>query len=131
MNGRCVFMNKKSGGRNTNATAVDQFDLDGNYIKTWDCIMTAARAVGASPACISLCCRGKKYYSAGGYRWKYAKKQKEFLYLAVTNDKYELPIAVADSASELAKMLGLSVYTIYTGVCREAKNVRKIVKAEV
>lgn len=124
-------MNKKSGGRNTNATAVDQFDLDGNYIRTWDCIMTAARAVGASPACISLCCRGKKYYSAGGYRWKYAKKQKEFLYLAVTNDKYELPIAVADSASELAKMLGLSVYTIYTGVCREAKNVRKIVKVEV
>ena len=124
-------MNKKSGGRNTNATAVDQFDLDGNYIRTWDCIMTAARAVGASPACISLCCRGKKYYSAGGYKWKYAKKQKEFLYLAVTNDKYELPIAVADSASELAKMLGLSVYTIYTGVCREAKNVRKIVKVEV
>lgn len=124
-------MNKKSGGRNTNATAVDQFDLDGNYIRTWDCIMTAARATGASPASISLCCRGKKYYSAGGYKWKYAKKQKEFLYLAVTNDKYELPIAVADSASELAKMLGLSVYTIYTGVCREAKNVRKIVKVEV
>lgn len=124
-------MNKRTGGGNTNATAVDQFDLDGNYIKTWDCIMTAARAVGASPACISLCCRGKKYYSAGGYKWKYAKKQKEFLYLAVTNDKYELPIAVADSASELAKMLGLSVCTIYTGVCRDAKNVRKIVKVEV
>ena len=124
-------MNKKSGGRNTNATAVDQFDLDGNYIKTWDCIMTAARSTGASSTSISLCCRGKKYYSAGGYKWKYAKKQKEFLYLAVTNDKYELPIAVADSASELAKMLGLSVYTIYTGVCREAKNVRKIVKVEV
>lgn len=124
-------MNKKSGGGNTSAIAVDQFDLDGNYIKTWDCIMTASKAVGASPACISLCCRGKKYYSAGGYKWKYAKKQKEFLYLAVTNDKYELPIAVADSASELAKMLGLSVYTIYTGVCRESKNVRKIVKVEV
>lgn len=124
-------MNKKSGGGNTNATAVDQFDLDGNYIRTWDCIMTASKSTGASPTCISLCCRGKKYYSAGGYKWKYAKKQKEFLYLAVTNDKYELPIAVADSASELAKMLGLSVCTIYTGVFREAKNVRKIVKVEV
>lgn len=124
-------MNKKSGGESTNATAVDQFDLDGNYIRTWDCIMTAARDTRTSATSISLCCRGKKYYSAGGYKWKYAKKQKEFLYLAVTNDKYELPIAVADSASELAKMLGLSVYTIYTGVCREAKNVRKIVKVEV
>ena len=124
-------MNKKSGGRNTNATAVDQYDMDGNYIRTWDYIMTAARATAASPASISLCCRGKKCYSSGGYIWKYAKEQKEFLYLAVTNDKYELPIAVADSASELAKMLGLSVYTIYTGICREAKNARKIVKVEV
>lgn len=124
-------MNKRTGGGNTNATAVDQYDMDGNYIRTWDCIMTAARDTRTSATSISLCCRGKKYYSAGGYKWKYAKKQKEFLYLAVTNDKYELPIAVADSASELAKMLGLSVYTIYTGVCREAKNARKIVKVEV
>lgn len=124
-------MNKKSGGGNTSAIAVDQFDLDGNYIKTWDCIMTASKAVGASPACISLCCRGKKYYSAGGYKWKYAKKQKEFLYLAVTNDKYELPIAVADSASELAKMLGIERQTVFVNLCRPAKNKRKIVKVRI
>lgn len=124
-------MNKKSGGGNTSAIAVDQFDLDGNYIKTWDCIMTASKAVGASPACISLCCRGKKYYSAGGYKWKYAKKQKEFLYLAVTNDKYELPIAVADSASELAKMLGIERQTVYVNLCRSAKDKRKIVKVRI
>lgn len=124
-------MNKKSGGRNTNATAVDQFDLDGNYIRTWDCIMTAARDTRTSAASISLCCRGKKYYSAGGYRWKYAKKQKEFLYLAVTNDKYELPIAVADSASELAKILGIERQTVFVNLCRPAKNKRKILKIKV
>lgn len=28
------------------------------------------------------------------------------LYLCVTNDKYELPLAVADSVAELARMLG-------------------------
>lgn len=29
------------------------------------------------------------------------------IWLAVTPDKYELPIAVADTAAELSKMLGL------------------------
>lgn len=29
------------------------------------------------------------------------------LWLKVTNDKYELPLAVADTKKELAKMLGL------------------------
>ena len=124
-------MKDKIGGENHNATAVDQFDLDGNYIKTWDCIMTAARDTRTSATSISLCCRGKKYYSAGGYRWKYAKKQKEFLYLAVTNDKYELPIAVADSASELAKILGIERQTVFVNLCRPAKNKSKIVKVEV
>lgn len=30
------------------------------------------------------------------------------LYLAVTNDEYELPVAVADSKSELARMTGIA-----------------------
>lgn len=122
----------KSGSNSPNATAVNQYDINGNFIKSWGCITTAARAVGASPTSISLCCkRSKHYYSAGGYIWKYAKKQKEFLYLAVTNDKYELPIAVADSASELAKMLGIERQTVFVNLCRPAKSKRKIVKVEV
>ena len=34
------------------------------------------------------------------------------LWLAVTPDKYELPIAVADTAKELSIMLGLRSHTI-------------------
>ena len=34
------------------------------------------------------------------------------LWLAVTTDKYELPIAVADTAAELSRMLGLSDHQI-------------------
>ena len=30
------------------------------------------------------------------------------LYMAVTNDEYELPVAVADSKTELANMTGIS-----------------------
>lgn len=34
------------------------------------------------------------------------------LYMVVTQDKYELPYAWADSAWELAQMLGVTVYPI-------------------
>lgn len=37
----------------------------------------------------------------------------EYLWLAVTPDKYELPIAVADSAAELGRMLGTQGHLIY------------------
>lgn len=36
------------------------------------------------------------------------------VWIAVTHDKYELPYAVADSARELAQMLGISYKTIQT-----------------
>lgn len=41
------------------------------------------------------------------------------LYLKVTADKYELPVAVADSASELANMLGLrrdSMWAVFSKI---------------
>lgn len=47
------------------------------------------------------------------------------LYLMVTKDKYELPLCVADTVPELAKMVGTTTNTIYsmmghekTGKCR-------------
>ena len=39
-------------------------------------------------------------------------KNLKYLYIATTKDKYELPIAVADSVSELAKMLDMKPTTI-------------------
>jgi hypothetical protein len=39
---------------------------------------------------------------------------KNSLYMKVTLDEYELPLAVADTATELAKMLDIKVNTIYT-----------------
>ena len=35
------------------------------------------------------------------------------LYLMVTNDKYQLPVFVADSARELSRMSGVPANTIY------------------
>ena len=39
--------------------------------------------------------------------------KKMYLYVATTRDKYELPIAVADSSGELADMLGIPKKTVY------------------
>ncbi|MBQ0113293.1 MAG: hypothetical protein KBT03_09210 [Bacteroidales bacterium] len=50
---------------------------------------------------------------------------KKCLWLLVTTDKYELPLAVCDTAMELARIVGTSENTIYSAVCHFNKN-RKI-----
>ena len=60
-------------------------------------------------------------------------RKRKFLWMAVTADEYELPMAVADTANELADMLGLSrgsikstEYRKHGGICTG----RRIVKVE-
>ena len=43
------------------------------------------------------------------------------LYLEVTKDRYELPVAVADSAYELARMRGVNVTSILHAVSTRSK----------
>lgn len=45
------------------------------------------------------------------------KKKPKFLYMEVTRDKYELPVAVADSPAELGRMIGKSRKTISKEIC--------------
>lgn len=47
------------------------------------------------------------------------------VYMVVTQDKYELPIAWAESAWELARMLGVDATSILHAVGRCEKNPRK------
>lgn len=47
------------------------------------------------------------------------------LYMAVTQDKYELPYAWASSAWELAQMLGVTVYPIlHATVSKDKKPIK-------
>ena len=57
---------------NPNRKKVCQYDLDGNYIKTFDSIADAQRAVGIKSG-VRLCCQGK-IKQAGGYKWKFESK---------------------------------------------------------
>lgn len=49
-----------------------------------------------------------------------------FVYVKVTNDKYELPLAVADSERELARILHISVSAISHGVKKSRQGERSI-----
>ena len=41
------------------------------------------------------------------------------IYLCVTKDKYELPVAVADSPKELARLCGVSESAVSSGISHE------------
>ena len=76
-------MSKKSArGKNANATHILQYDLDGNFLKEWDCIADIVEFYGMSGhSYVSNCCernvgRTEKFCRAKGYIWKYANKPK-------------------------------------------------------
>ena len=49
---------------------VDQYDLKGNYINTWDSIKEASLKTGTLPCSISRCCSGK-LKTSNGFSWKF------------------------------------------------------------
>lgn len=51
---------------------INQYDLNGNYIKTWNSMGEIKRELGISHCTISDCCRGKQSTS-GGFIWKYCQ----------------------------------------------------------
>ena len=53
-----------------------------------------------------------------------------FVWMAVTKDKYELPIAAADTAKEFAEMIGRTPGTIRNAVSRSGKSIYKRVKID-
>lgn len=74
---------KSTRGKNRNATHILQYDLDGNFMKEWDCIADAAEFYGMkSHTSISNCChknvrKTEKYNTAKGFIWRYAEKPKK------------------------------------------------------
>jgi len=45
----------------------------------------------------------------------------KYLWLKVTEDKYELPMVVADSLTELSEILGVSTHSISSSLLRHKK----------
>lgn len=53
--------------------AINQYDLQNNFIKKWDTLTEAANTLNISISGICACCRGQRRKS-GGYIWKYEKE---------------------------------------------------------
>ena len=46
-------------------------------------------------------------------------KLRKYIYMEVTKDKYEFPLAIADTARELAELRGVATRTVITGIFAE------------
>lgn len=54
--------------------SVNQYNLDGNFIKTWESAKIAAKELNIKYQLIGRCCRNDKYHkTAYGFIWKYNK----------------------------------------------------------
>jgi len=51
-------------------TNLTQYGLNGKFLKEWDNIRTAAKALNIQESHISSCCKGQRKQS-GGYQWRY------------------------------------------------------------
>ena len=59
-----------SGGKNPRAKKVAQYDLEGNFVRLWECSMDITRELGFDNSTIGKCCKGyiEKAY---GFIWRY------------------------------------------------------------
>ena len=48
-----------------------------------------------------------------------------YVYMLVTEDKYELPLMVTDTAQEMARKLGLCKDSVASAICKAKKDGRK------
>ena len=56
-----------------NKKKVNQYDLEGNFIKQYESIADAGKSLNKKYSLISTCCGGK-IKTAYGYKWKFAKE---------------------------------------------------------
>ena len=70
MKGHIVSQESRNKSMEKQGTKVDQFSLDGNYIKTWESMLEIKRQLGFDNSHIGRCCSGKQKTS-NGFIWKY------------------------------------------------------------
>lgn len=64
------YLYGRTGDKHPRSRKVNQYDLQGNFIRTWSCIKEVEEELGIKSSNISACCRGK-LSKAGGFIWKY------------------------------------------------------------
>lgn len=64
----------KKGALCPNSKKINQYDLNGNFIKLWHSTMDIERELKIDHSSISSCCKYERYKTAGGYIWRYAEE---------------------------------------------------------
>lgn len=64
----------RTGSKNYKARKVDRFDLEGNFIKTYDCLADGGRDTNTRPQDIYNCCTGRQKKTHGNI-WRYHDEQ--------------------------------------------------------
>lgn len=72
MKGKIGINAGKFGKFSSNTRKVNQYDLNNNLIKMWECIKDAETELNIHATTISSVCKGK-YKQTGGYKWSYVK----------------------------------------------------------
>lgn len=67
------LIHRGKGKESHRARAVNQYSINGDFIRKWDCISDASRYLKLKKNNISTCCRGKRK-TAHGFIWKYAEE---------------------------------------------------------
>lgn len=80
----------ETGNDGNNYKAVNQYDLDGNYIATYKSSYEAERITGIGRTCIGGCCR-KEHHTAGGYVWKFVEEDKKIEKITVREKTLGFP----------------------------------------
>lgn len=62
---------RRYGSSNPNSKKVNQYDLEGKFIKIWSSIVEASKKLNIKHSGICSCCDGT-YKTSGGYIWRYA-----------------------------------------------------------
>lgn len=65
----------KKGIKKNKLKKINQYNLDGKYIKTWKSFAEITRTLGIRDSNLWCCCNNITK-TAGGYKWKYAKTNK-------------------------------------------------------
>lgn len=71
-NGYNMILGGSNGAGLGRAISINQYDMSGHYIRTYQSISEAERITGINNSNISSCCKGKRNY-AGNYQWRYEK----------------------------------------------------------
>lgn len=111
---------------------VYQFDLDGNFIKSYESVVKAAEENGLKKQNISTSCKCRTR-SCGGYFWSYNRNEEKRVYDSTKNHKPKFKVAqcnkytgetikIFDSTLEASKETGIDKAGISLSCNKENRN---------